>query len=258
MSNIFSSPAAGLRVDDRETLIYAIPRADLPTSPLLPKLFTLTSDSFHGIQKQPVLPPDLKRFGGGVEQYLGEIRHDGWTFVLSFADDAQDILGTFTVVPGASKAPDPTAADQSAASSESTIGGVGGKKLHPAFLDMAEIELVDGEARWTLRLLCVNVNYQRRGIADWLMQFAEDVVVRFEVQKNATISAGVPTTVVRFLLTTIEELTGAYYAKRGWLIFNAKKMPPGFIGSEGGFTLIDMYKMVPIVATSRVQSPMAL
>jgi len=75
---------------------------------------------------------------------------------------------------------------------------------------------------------------------------AERLVLQHQEQARARRVAETPATSVRFLLTTIKEFNGAWYTKRGWDIYHAKEMPPGFLGSESGFTHVHMFKLLEL------------
>ena len=231
-----------------QTLVIA--RADLPTSPQLPRLTALLIESFQAQHHQPLLPPESERFPGGSEQLLREIGPGSWTIILADAEDASTIYGTVTVEPK-----DLTPASLREGSNEEAPK----HHLDPAFITGDGFPLVTGETRWTVRSLCANIRFQKRGIADWLMLQAEHLILKQEAQANARRLIGSPTTIVRLLLTTIEELTGAWYVKRGWAVYHTRRMPPGFIGSEGGFTLVDMFKLLELPpATATVSSTATL
>ncbi|KAH7098854.1 hypothetical protein BKA62DRAFT_711591 [Auriculariales sp. MPI-PUGE-AT-0066] len=251
MPRTFEHALSGPRVNDHDTLVRAIARKQLPTAPELANLFTVVENCFQAIQKQPILPPDgAKRFPGGSTQFLEEISSDSWIFVLSFAEDTQDVIATVTIAPGFST-PGTQKQQEDIAQQMEAAGKTG------SAYGMDELPVEEGEVRWTVRLLCVRVDLQRRGIADWFMKFAENAIFELVQEANAAPN-GPATKLVRFMLSTIEELNGAYYSKRGWLAAKRNKMPPGFVGSEGGFTLIDMYKLVLLPGTGPDASQPAL
>jgi hypothetical protein len=86
------------------------------------------------------------------------------------------------------------------------------------------------------------------------MNFAEQGVVRYETDL-AMHGQHIPLNFIQFQLTTIEELTRAWYSRRGWLVYDRRTLPLGDLGSEGGFTVVDMYKNMTILEQSDVQSP---
>ncbi|KAH7098855.1 hypothetical protein BKA62DRAFT_759001 [Auriculariales sp. MPI-PUGE-AT-0066] len=227
MSRIFEVASRGPRVNERDTLVRAISRENLPAA--------RSWSTFLRWLRIPVMPPGLKRFPGGPPQLVEEISPGSWTFVCAYAEDAQDVIATVTIAPGISK---PGTEEQQ----EAVVRHMKAAGTTRSVFGMDEGP-IEGEERWTIRLLCVRVDLQRRGIADWFMKFAENAIVELVQETNAAQKKPV-TKFVRFMLSTIEEHNGAYYSKRGWLVSERHKMPPGYSGSEGGFTFVDMYKLM--------------
>jgi len=225
------------QIEGRLLQTIVIARAELPSSPLLPQFTALLIESFGEKTRQPILSPEAVRYPGGSEQLLREIGLGSWTIILADSEDASTMYGTVTIEPK-----DLTSPPLHEGSTEEARK----HPPNPAIPVGLFLPPVAGETRWNVRSLCTNVRFQKRGIADWLMLEAEHSILQQEVQARARRVTETPTTGVRLLLATIKELNGAWYTKRGWGIYNAIDMPPGFLGSESGFTHVEMFKLLQL------------
>ena len=227
----------------------AIARSALPAYPLLPQLAALIIESYDAVHYQPIIPPEANRLPGGSQQLLHEIEPGGWTLILADAQDgATTLYGTVTLEP---KVQTPVTANDNCVEDILRDNEDVDAHVHPVeFSTSDNFPPAVGEARWNVRMLCVNVRFQKRGLAEWLMHQAQQFILEQELKANVRRLIGPSTTSVRLLLTVVDELSGSWYTKRGWAAYHVKRMPPGFIGSEGGFTLVDMFKFleVPLAA----------
>ena len=51
---------------------------------------------------------------------------------------------------------------------------------------------------------------------------------------------------VLLMLSSMQELNEAYYAKRGWETTGVRRFPPGTMGSRDGFGVVEMMKVVSV------------
>ncbi|KAF2219531.1 hypothetical protein BDZ85DRAFT_252753 [Elsinoe ampelina] len=95
-----------------------------------------------------------------------------------------------------------------------------------------------GSQLWEISLLAVSPQYQRRGLASYLMEAVEKRVRQACAARGATD--------VTFLLCTIKEINGDFYDRKGYKRDYATYQAPGTIGSETGFTVDFMSEVVVI------------
>jgi len=94
-------------------------------------------------------------------------------------------------------------------------------------------ESADAE-QWELSTMAVDPSLQRQGLAAWLMRMVEAEIKR---RWDATSSRKEG---LVLLLTTLKEINGEFYAKRGFGVDYEKRFPPGWLQSEKGFGVIHM------------------
>jgi GNAT superfamily N-acetyltransferase len=104
-----------------------------------------------------------------------------------------------------------------------------------------------GEANpegWELSSMAVDPALQRQGLAGLLMDLVEgEVKRRFLVARAEGGKAGVG---LVMLLTTIKEINGGFYARRGYGADYETYHGPEWLGSEGPFTVVHMSKKIAV------------
>jgi len=235
-------------VEGRVPQAITIARADLPSSPLLPQLVALVIESF---KSQRLTSSELGRLPGGAEQLLGEFGLGSWTIILADAQDVKTLYGTVTVEPRPLITTSTAEGDIGEWILDQPVPVIEGYDLS-AFSTSNRFSAVADETRWIVRCLCVGDQFQKRGIAEWLMLMAQHLVVEHALQANAMGTVDPPTRRVRLLLTAIQEVNGAWFSKRGMIVYLVKTMPPGFLGAKVKLSLVDMFKLLelPPVATT--------
>lgn len=84
---------------------------------------------------------------------------------------------------------------------------------------------------WELKLMAVDPGLQRQGLAAYLMQLAEDEVVRRANEANGKELE------VLMVMTTVKELAGPFYEKKGYELDYENWNEPGTLDSFNGFTI---------------------
>ena len=116
----------------------------------------------------------------------------------------------------------------------------------------------EGEAReyWELKLMAVDTAAQGQGVAGLLMRMVDAEVLRrvrarhaCDVSSSSSDGAasegsGEAGERVCMLLTTIKEINGGFYARRGYVEDYVEEFGPGTLGSEGGFTVVHMSRVM--------------
>lgn len=96
---------------------------------------------------------------------------------------------------------------------------------------------------WEMKLLAVDPTVQRKGLAGWLVNAVEEEIVRRCAQSDLQHKAIMHVVV---LLTTIRELNGEFYRKRGYLYDSERHYEAGVLNSEGAFTVVHMSKKMAV------------
>lgn len=91
--------------------------------------------------------------------------------------------------------------------------------------------------QWELRIMAVDPSLQRQGLAAWLMRKVEE-----EIRRRWEERGGKKGLVL--LLTTLKEINGEFYARRGYAVDYETRFPPGWLQSEKGFGVVHMSRRV--------------
>lgn len=91
--------------------------------------------------------------------------------------------------------------------------------------------------QWELSTMAVDPSLQRQGLAVWLMGMVEEEIRRRWEERGEKKG-------LVLLLTTLKEINGEFYAKRGYVVDYEKKFPPGWLQSVDGFSVAHMSRRV--------------
>ncbi|KAH7102931.1 hypothetical protein BKA62DRAFT_79447 [Auriculariales sp. MPI-PUGE-AT-0066] len=225
----FPLPDAPL-VNGRPTKLVQVNRADLDTSSLyLVPFADMVNLSFEAGCRQPVMAPTQRLTSH--EQLLHELEPGITIFLLVSRDDPGKVLASVCTEPCPSYLPGTIAPDP--------------RDGHVWIPDPAPHNA--REPRWTIKLLCVSPEAQKHGLGTWLMQVAEDAVRHSVRQQRANPEddqVAEDCESVRLVIVMVRENNGVFYGNRGWTEIQERPMKPGFLGSEGGFTIVVMDKML--------------
>ena len=115
--------------------------------------------------------------------------------------------------------------------------------------------------KWEILCVCVEPTLQGRGIAGQLMGLTVEEIKRRVVEgikeaqeskmgkknvngENRNGTKEKAKSEVLLMLSSMQELNEAYYAKRGWQTTGVRRFPPGTLGSRDGFGVGEMMKVV--------------
>ncbi|KZV82351.1 hypothetical protein EXIGLDRAFT_778672 [Exidia glandulosa HHB12029] len=208
------------RVNGQPTTLHTLTHSELAHSPLLEPLCNLINAAFQSTHGAPYVPSTFVRFHNTTHM-LAEIKTTSTVYVLT---QNERILGSITDEPydDPSNAHDEHCAEPASAD------------FHP------DVPLDEGEGvdRRVLRLLVTDPTIHRQGIGSFLVDVLDAGMVRRAKEKHATH--------VLCVLTTLKEVNGAYYERRGWKLVNARLMPAGYLDSSVPMTIATMVKRVEL------------
>ncbi|WPH01489.1 Hypothetical protein R9X50_00433500 [Acrodontium crateriforme] len=97
---------------------------------------------------------------------------------------------------------------------------------------------------WELKFLAVDPSLQRQGLAVFLLDLAEaEVRRRSEAKRSVDVEPGTDVELV-MVLTTIDELVGPFYMRRGYELDYKSFQDIGYMGTEVGFTIAHYSKLL--------------
>ncbi|KAK3676596.1 hypothetical protein LTR78_003370 [Recurvomyces mirabilis] len=97
---------------------------------------------------------------------------------------------------------------------------------------------------WELKLMAVAPSLQGQGLARYLMDLVDQEVVR-QVRAEGRGRAG-GSGKLFMLITTLKEINGEFYARRGYGFDYETVHEEGWMGSKRGFGVVHMSKKVPL------------
>ncbi|QIW98936.1 hypothetical protein AMS68_004454 [Peltaster fructicola] len=231
----YDTPVAsqpGPKINGEATTITLFSPAQLAQSNFLSSLQTVANDAFRGGHASAkVLPANVDRIVS--KQYLlDEVgRAPGtFTYIIHHTDNDTEVIATATMWRFANKP---------------VLEVVGAT---PSQLETARRNatfhrhdpLPPGIEGWELKLMCVNPNAQKQGLASILLDLCEGEMLRRVTGRDQDRSVNE----IRFVLTTIHEINGKFYAKRGFIIDSQVYHPVGTMDSATGFTVSHMSKVM--------------
>jgi GNAT superfamily N-acetyltransferase len=217
----------GLTIHNKPTAITLYASRDLEAAGLIPSLHDLINTAFSNSHSRSDSMGDSSLRLHSHDQLVRELSGPGtFTYVITYS-------GTTTAIAVASgklykstgprqpaRLEDPkTAFTRSGASEPDTEG-------------------------WELSSMAVDPALQRQGLAGLLMDLVEaEVKRRFLV---ARAERNEPDVGLVMLLTTIKEINGGFYSRRGYGADYETYHGPEWLGSEGPFTVVHMSKKIAV------------
>jgi len=219
-------------VNGRSTRIIQLDLPTLANSSLLSPFAKMVLAAFKVSYRQPYIAPDFPRLESN-EQILHELKPDVIIFLLTPVDDPETVLASVAAHPYHATSPEEL------------------KQMHPFALKwLVQPSEEDPQMpRWALKQLCVSPEAQRNGLAGWLLNLADSVIRQVVTQQKKDPNVQDVTEAcdgAKMLLSTTKELNGTFYAKRGWRITGERMAAPGYMGSEGGFTIVLMERNISL------------
>jgi len=222
-------------INGRLTAVTQYEPYQLVGSPLLAPLRRLVNKAFsvsHAQTGGVVLPANIDRLRS-EDEFLQNMGTDPGTFnyMITYAG-TDEIIGTV----GAHRYVVPVL--------EAVAGG-GREGQRSTFARVKAPVGGDGKAEmWELKLMATDVSLQRQGLASYMMALTEaEVKRRFKAEALANGGSEEQVRLV-MVLTTIKELNEAFYLRRGYVFDYETVHERGFMGSETGFTVNHMSKVL--------------
>ena len=221
---------SGPEVNGKPTRILLYEPSQLLKSPLIPKLRIMVNRAFSISHADfRTLPAHLDRLQR-EQDFHDQVGSDPGTFTYIVTDDeSNEVLATAS----AHRYVAPVYEVSAVTGGRSVFGrqkGPGGKD---------ESERDEDADMWELKLAAVDPDLQRQGLASYLIRLVEaEVVKRFK-------ASGEHKKLV-MLLTSIKEINEVFYGKRGYGFDYETVHEKGFMGSEGGFSIIHMSKVMDV------------
>ena len=223
---------------------------ELASSPIISLLFNLINATFtHGHTKDPqVLPPSLKRLEQ-PQQLIDEIGPHGFVIVM-FASNMGDAASKTDIIGTTSAKPYSQDPSTQIHASDTNMFFKRKYKLGQPTSDVGEMTdpsqqeaLEDDTAAYELIAMAVSPSMQRQGIATKILNLCINEIIRRSKLKTAE-STEVGSRKVNILISTVQETSEGFYAKKGWRTTDIKTFEPGVSGSVKGFHIANMIKTV--------------
>ena len=225
---------SGPMINHKPTTIALLTQPQLAESRLLALLPPLMNPAFRiSHTTSGVLPAEVDRLQSKM-QILQELGSDASTYILYSSST--------------STAPNTVSALLATASFQPFTGGFPADMSNNAkSFKNAPAPLPEGCIAWELKLMAVDPQIQKRGVASTLLS-----IIEADVQKRASaISAAKAANgeslikETQLKLSTIREINEEFFLKKGFKVVGEKKHPPGTYGSKTGFTTSDLTKVLP-------------
>ncbi|KAK5108046.1 hypothetical protein LTR62_008820 [Meristemomyces frigidus] len=203
----------------------------LPGNPILEPLRTLINTSFRASHnKHKTFPAAVDRLYS-TNQYLQNLGTDAGTFTYIVTDNA---TGKPIATAGAHRY-------KAAVFESSGDGNKQGKTFVRVQLPAIAEESGEGAEVWELKLMAVDVTLQGAGLASYLMDLVDKEVLRRVAYEVRGMKADQK---VFMLITTVKEINGEFYARRGYEFDYETVHEVGYMGSEMGFCVVHMSKVL--------------
>ena len=233
-ANLDVSPLStpGPSINNHATTVTLLSHSQLSTSeflPLLPPLFNPAFSASHG--ESGVLPAEIKRLPSDT-QILQELAPDSCTYLV-YAKPASSATAPPVLYACASFQP---------------YTGEFPPEMPEAakkFVDRP-LPLPEGTIAWSIKLLVVELQVQKRGIGSSLYSLLETEVLKraSRIIEARAANGKPPVKEVQLKLSTIKEINQGFWIKKGYTVVGEKKHPSGTYGSKTGFTTSDMVKVL--------------
>ncbi|KZV82353.1 hypothetical protein EXIGLDRAFT_729812 [Exidia glandulosa HHB12029] len=213
-------------VDGHPTTLHRLTYAEFGQSPFLEPLYELVNAAFATTHIPPYWPEgDLKRLHTASE-LVDEMDPTAITYILT----QSSVDGDLRVVGSICEEVFDAQPRYDAAAGMSPFKDI-------LYQDVAPREA--SVAQRMIRSLVVDPALMGKGIGGWLLEYAI-------AQIQAQLSREGRWTGARLVLSAIYEINGRYYDKRGWKTVAKRVMPPGYLGSPAGFSIVRMERDVAL------------
>ncbi|EMC99863.1 hypothetical protein BAUCODRAFT_353118 [Baudoinia panamericana UAMH 10762] len=229
--------SAGPSIDGKKTTVTLYEPSSLVDDPIIPAMVPMINAAFrdqhlHSSKAGRIMPASIDRLPKH-EDYLKQVGNDHGTFVFI-------LTTTETGVPIATVAAHRYIAPVYVAVQNS------GRRT--AFDRMRRPEGMEDAELWEVKLLAVDVAWQKRGLASYLMNNVEAEVRRRFVASRAEAEKNDEAQSKRLcmVLTTVKEANHDFYLRKGYKLDYETRHEIGYLGSETGFRVVHMSKVMVV------------
>jgi len=244
----------GPEIGGRQTTVTRYEPAQLAASSIVDPLVNLINKAFsQSHSSQNVLPASLDRLQT-PEEYLEQIGDDPGTFTYTFT--WTDAEGEPIAAASAHRyvAPVVEVDVRYQDLGEGKKGTTFQRKRLPTEAEGTDEQSPKQTEVWELKVMAVDVSLQRHGVASYLMKLVDQEVRRRSMaaglddptSSSSDASSKPEGRKVHVVLTTIKELNEEFYARRGYGKDYETWHEKGFLGSETGFHVVHMSKVLEI------------
>ena len=205
-----------------------------------PSVGTKSSDDVTDEEARPGEPPEIGGLTGAGANALNAPAPKDPPDPFPFVDLGPDtVVGTISAVPH-----DPIAQKRKPKREDERF---------TMFLTYPDVPIRDDDAgveirTWMLKLMAVDLRFQRQGVADYLLESVlaeiwrrerEEPVVRLREDGGADDGVvGKGGYRIRLLFSTIKEINFSFYTKKGYRWVQDIPVEKGVLGSRDGFTVV--------------------
>lgn len=221
----------GPSINGVSTKVHLVNRDELAATQYPQGMMEVINAAFsHG--HPPYIPAEFVRILS-PKQMLGELRSGGFSLIVTReAQGAEVVIATGSAVPG-----------DTHSSSEAAIEP-GEKTSVDRSLEARR--RIPGVVDWELKHLCVEPGSMRQGLASYILGLLdEEVSARTASMQNETtprIQQRKPR--IRLMITTVAEMNGRMYQKRGYKTVEFSSYPKGTLGGTEAFQVWHMDRIM--------------
>lgn len=227
-----------MTVHNRPVETHLFSNAQLAQFPLLPQLVSVINRAYgagHVSGPKEYFPPNKLRLKSSQE-LVEDLGPDCFTFIVT----QSMVEETETGSPNPSKHPTLRRVLGTASGRPFTrprvVMNVEPAPVSPWVPKIALQKLDDPDiVQWELKLMGVDPGLQKQGLASYMIDLVIGEIKQRVVGEKRE---------VWMVFTTMKELNGPYYSKRGFLSVSETVIQPGHMGSRDGFTILELAKRI--------------
>ena len=225
--------------------LTALTTAELASSPHLPGLYDLILLAFDhshrtGYETLLLTEPRLQ----APAQITEELGSQGFC-ILAFTPSNNDTENEGKLIATASAKPyiPPGATKEEKGSLLSEVNKMFKRAASTQIIKTEDEVESEGLPAWEVLLMAVTPEMQGRGIASRLLALTMEEIQR-RVTKESAKEGAHGNGKVKILLSTMKELNEEYYKRKGWTTTSERRFEAGVGGSEAGFGIVEMVRVV--------------
>lgn len=224
----------GPSVNGLPTKVHFLDREGVSASGYAQGMFEVINAAFsHG--RPPYIPAEFIRLAT-INQMLRELGQGAFSFVVTQKDKdsgADRVIATGSAMPAIDPSSSQVVPDPS--EKETTVDrSIEARKPLPGVVD------------WELKHLCVDPASMKQGLAKYLLGLLDQEVIArtTSMQVHATPGFQGQSPQIRQMITTIAEMNGLMYQKRGFRRVEFSSYPEGTLGGTAPFEVWHMDRII--------------